>query len=155
MTIQVLSRLMGIILVLSMMGCGGGGEVAPGALGSTVIIKVVSGGVAGPLYGVQFKTDLPAGVTLDTAANGDLAEGVLKATGSNLVSNYVTTTSPQTLEVSVTDGSGFLVGEFLEISCSVAPGTVLTASALTFTEFIGYDKAGWPIPGVTGTLALK
>lgn len=168
MTIQVLSRLMGIIMVLSMLGCGGGGGAAPGTLGTTVAIKVVSGGVSGQLYGVHFEIDLPDGVTLNTDANGDLAVGVMKASGSaegsDVESNYVVSTSaasPAKLYVSVFAkraadlDPGFPVGEFLEISCSVAPGTVLTASALTFTKFIGYDKDGFQIPGVTGTLAPK
>lgn len=167
MTIQTLSRFMGVFVMLCMFGCGGGGGEAPGSLNPTVTILVKTSGVAGPLYGVQFKVNLPAGVTLGTAANGDVADGVVKtygsATGSNLVSNYVASTTPQTLAVSVTSspsGSGFQVGEFLEIACTVASGAVIPVSSQVISDFIAYDKpdinqGGNPISGVTGSWLVK
>lgn len=158
-----MSRLLGVIVLFSLFGCGGGsGGGGTGSSIVTVLVKTVQlSGTAGPFYGVQFKADLPVGVSLNTVGN-DLADGVLKASGgavgSNVGGSYQTTTTSQILSVSVTsspDGLGFPSGEFLAINCTVAPGTVFDPATLAFSEFKVFDNSGAIISDVKGVVMLK
>lgn len=164
MKIETLIRHIAVLVLVTLFGCGGGGGGGGGgdaSTSSTVVVRVKTSGVAVPLYGVQFKAALPAGVTLSTDSNGNLAAGILKATGgavgANIECNYQSGASPQTLAVSVAispSGGGFLVGEFLTVFCTVAPGTVLSSTDIKFSEFKVFDKGGAEISGATGLIEM-
>jgi hypothetical protein len=151
-----------ITLIFLLAGCGGGGGGVVGGVGGTaeptavtIIVKTV--GSTATLYGVEFGFNLPAGVTLTRQASGELAAGVIVpsggAAGASLVTNYQSTTSPQTVEVSLTKISGFPVGEFLTVTVMVAPGVVLQPANVTFSRFKAYDNLnGVPSDSITGTV---
>lgn len=142
-------------------GCGGGGGDAaapfqPVTPANSVVIKSV--GPATTLYGVQFTLQLPSGVTLATPGGGAVAQGVLSASGgaagSSVSSYYDSGATPQTVTVSVTNKSGFQVGQFLTVATQVAPGTTLTPGNLMLTQFKAYDSfLGAVAPAITGEVS--
>ena len=148
-------------LICLVSGCGGGGGGATGsgptATTATVVIKTV--GAPTTLYGVQFKVQIPTGVTLATEGAGVIAAGVMipsgGATGGLLEAGYQSSNSPQTATVSVTHGSGFQVGEFMTMTVTVPPGTVLLPADLVLSEFKAYDNFnGIPTVAITGTATV-
>ncbi|WP_156912255.1 hypothetical protein [Citrifermentans bremense] len=152
-----------ILLTLICSGCGGGGGDAAAPLqfqptpANSVIIK--SAGPATTLYGVQFTLQFPTGVTLATPGGGVVAQGVLTPSGggagSSVSAYYDSGATPQTVTVSVTNSSGFQVGQFLTIATQVAPGTTLVPGNLVLTQFKAYDSvaSGTVDTAITGEVS--
>lgn len=155
---SVLFRIALLALAWTLPGCGGGGGGgASGPTTTTLVVKAL--GSATTLYGIQAKVNLPAGVTLATQPNGELVSGTIVpsggASGATLVTNYQTTTAPQTVTVSLTALSGFPAGEFLKVTVLVAPGIVVNPSDITFVEFKAYqDLQATLASGMTPSISL-
>ncbi|MBJ6725069.1 hypothetical protein [Geomesophilobacter sediminis] len=90
---------------------------------------VVTFGVpAGTIYGVDLVFDLPPGVTVVAGADGAVAPAVLSllsaAAGSFTVAKYTPASGdlPAKVHLVLSNANGFPGGNFLTLSCAVAPG---------------------------------
>jgi len=146
-----------VLLVSLLPGCGGGGGAgnvpAPFST-NTVVIKTL--GAPATLYGVQFKVELPDGVTLAADQFGALTAGAMVpsggAAGASLVTDYQASASYRSVTVSLVKASGFPVGEFLTVNALVPLGTSLSPGDFILSDFKAYDNlaTGGVATAVTG-----
>ena len=125
-------------LALLMSACGGGGgdngggTTPPTITPTKAILKVSTANVpSGTLLGgVKISIVLPAGVTPSVLSGND-ATGSVAASG-NAVSGLFAASSydaaTRTLMPGTISGTGFVSGEFLTITCSIAAGATVTAA---------------------------
>lgn len=114
---------------------------------------------AGTLVGaVQISIALPTGVTPSVVTGND-ASGSVNASGNASSGSLALSTydvATRTLTPGTISGAGFVSGEFLTITCSIAPGT--TVSATDFppqaTVIVISDLSGNSIPGATSPISL-
>ena len=111
------------------------------------------------LYGVQFKLNLPPGLTLPTRSNGEVDAGNLvplgSASGALVVARYQPTLSASILSVSLASENGFSVGDFLAITADLSSDAIPEAIEPTILEFKAYDnRNGIVSDAVTGTLEV-
>ncbi|MBI5485646.1 MAG: hypothetical protein HY888_14480 [Deltaproteobacteria bacterium] len=128
-------------LALMLVGCAGSGvssrvaETTPQALPQSpakVILKLAVTDIPdGTGVGaIQVSLQLPAGVTPNSYSGNDASASVLasgSASGALAASPYNSATG--ILTPAVVSATGFKAGEFLTISCKVAPGTIITTAS--------------------------
>lgn len=100
---------------------------------STAVVNLSVSGVSGNIYGVDLTLDLPAGVTVLADANGSVSASVLLAgglaAGNSLTFAKYTAASgtiPGKVHLALISGSGFSAGQFIALTCVVAPGVTPT-----------------------------
>lgn len=124
------------------------------------IIKVSTANIpAGTLVGaVQISIVLPTGVTPSVLSGNDASGSVNTSgnasSGSLTVSTYDVTT--RTLMPGTISGTGFVSGEFLTITCSIATGTTVSATDFPSqaTVIVISDSNGISISGATSPVSV-
>jgi len=149
------------ILILG--GCGGGGSTATPAP-TKATVKLSTQGTLQPgtaLKGMSVAIRLPAGVTVDTDANGAVLAGVVTVSGtaalgasSMLPPSYTPAsgTVPATLEFTF-GASDFGVGEFATVNFNLGPGS--TPPSATDVAITPADQNLRPVTTLLVALAVE
>lgn len=147
--------------VLSLAGCGGGGDAAQ----PTATLKLSTSGTLAPaaLAGIGITVTLPAGVTVKTDPGGVVSNGVVTVSGV-AVPGFVPTQSytpasganPATLTFAMVSNAraGFGTGEFATVTCNRASGISPTDADFTLTGFTPIDLSGNAVSGLTAHVAV-
>jgi hypothetical protein len=112
------------------------------------------------IKGVQFTLVLPSGVTLKADGSGKPLPGVVTESGVAMIGSSVDAkyvAAAGTLAIALVNGpQGFGLGEFLTVTCDVAPGTTALVGNFSIppesTHFFGLG--GVEIPALTVVPAL-
>jgi hypothetical protein len=165
-------RLAWLLVVMALLaGCGSGGSSTSGidaghGLGpsstessATVTVGAQASAVDTVIYGVEFTITLPAGVSVTAdPATGEPQTGVLRVNDSRAFSGgkytAATATTPATLKVIIVDSSGFTAGDLATVSCSVAPGSAVSAAGFSLSSFSARGADGAPLSGITPRLSV-
>lgn len=145
-------------------GCGGDGGSGPAPVtdsyvfpagNATITFTAMSSAtLAAPVSGIDFRITLPQGMSVTTAggASGQIDSTTVTAgsalTGTNLAfGSYSASTRTAHLSMATTSDS-YRSGEFLRLSCTVAPSTAITLanlkalnSPVSIVKAVGYDAA--------------
>jgi hypothetical protein len=105
--------------------------------------------------GAELTVTLPAGVTVSadsvgTVSSSSIAVSGVAPTGSSVAGRYSAATN--SVMLSVISSNSFSTGEFMTLTCSIAPGTILNANGFTVSGFTAFDANGVAITGATGSL---
>ena len=142
---------MASVLLLSMAfyGCGGGGgggnaggplsdsDVFPAGKATLTFTVSSTEELAVPISGIDFTITLPTGMTVATEAGS--TTGKIKTedvsasptlSGTNLAYGTYLSTSGNTDLVMATTSDKFKIGEFLRLTCTVAPNSNITLKSL-------------------------
>lgn len=148
-----------LTMLLSACG-GGGGTSAPAPAPTKAIIKVSTANVpANTLVGsVQISIVLPAGVVPSVLSGNDASGSVVASgnAGSGLLTASSYDASTRTLTPGTVSGNGFVSGEFLTITCSIATGANVSAADFPSNATVNVisDQNGITIPGATSPLSV-
>lgn len=157
------------LVLFMLISCGGGGgsgsgggEVGGGGTSIVSPAKATVGlnvsGAGAEIYGIECKLILPSGVSLATDSSGEVSSNVitLAATGNKtIVSNYLKTTSPSTVAISLILDEGTTPNEFITLQVDVAPGVDLKSTNLVFSEFKVFNGNGAVVSGANGSVTIK
>jgi hypothetical protein len=157
-----------LLLLFSTMfiaACGGGnGNSDPASSQRTAQVKLAdSGTLASNLSGLEITIALPPGVTPAVDANGALQVSVVTPSGVAANSTILPDKSmytPQqgsnpghlTIVLASKETGGFGIGEFAEVTLSVAAGANPLASEFVATGFAPVDLSGNTVTGLTPTV---
>ena len=157
-------RLIWLALVAALLaGCGSGGGSAGGAAlqPGVVLVDISTRGGADTtvLNAVQCTLQLPAGVTLPVdPTSGMVSAAALHTVVTDLAAGYyqpATSGALATVTLNVASTAGFAVGDLATLSCTVAPGTSVSASGFSLDGFSAKDSNGVVIPGITARFAVR
>ena len=134
------------VAIFGLTACGGGGEgrddAAVRAGASLRLAGTMASGQS--VHGVQMTLHMPPGVTVKiNPANGDVAASVIRFTGSGnptIGVNYIPASGE--LIFLVVHPTGFTLGDFLELTLDVTPGTIPVASDFFLTDVSISDPDG-------------
>lgn len=108
-----------------------------------------------PVAGVQMTLHFPPGITVEIdTATGDVAASVIRVSGSGspaVTGAYylpATTTTDGELRFLVINTTGFTLGDFLELTLNVTPGTIPVATDFTLTNVSISDPDGNLLTGL-------
>jgi len=152
-----MSKIIAALLFMTLLAaCGGEGGTAPSTT-KTVRFSTV-GNTAQQIYGIQLVATLPQGVTLETEANGTIADGIVTLYGSEagslLDTIYDSSATPSSLRIALTKETPIGTGDFVTVKCTVAHGASFTASDISFSQFVAKDGNGATVPGISGNVSL-
>jgi hypothetical protein len=161
-TLRIVLFCLSLALLISACGGGGGGNSEPSPAPTKAILKVSTANVpAGTrVSGVQMLIVLPAGVTPSVLSgidsSGSVAPSGNAAAGSTTSSSY--NASTKTLTLAIINGNGFVSGEFMTITCTIAAGTTVTAANFplqaTVTEVLDSNSNPNRISGATCPISV-
>lgn len=126
----------------------------------TAVLKLAVSGGGGNISGIELVLDLPSGVTLVADADGSVSASVLSVVGS-AAGNVLTAAKysaasgavPGKLHLALVSSGGLADGEFIVLSCAVAPGVTPTfTSALLESGVRVVNASGTEIGAATVTL---
>jgi hypothetical protein len=110
------------------------------------------------LYVVEFTLHLPPGVSVLANPDGMVQEGMLHTFDKNSggASFFPATASSQaSVKVDIIVVGGFVVGPLASLTCTVAPGTVVSTSSFLLDGFSAKDENAVIIPGVTPRFTVQ
>lgn len=152
-----MSKIITALLFMTLLtACGGEGGTAPSTT-KTVRFSTVGNAVQ-QIYGIQLVANLPQGVTVETEANGSIGDGIVtlygSAAGSLVDAMYDSSGTPSSLRIALTKETPLGIGDFVTVKCTVASGVSLTASDITFSQFVAKDGNGATVSGISGNVSL-
>lgn len=163
----------GLLIMAVITACGGGGGGGEGGAGSggsgtgsqqytRATVRLSTSGTTTYIGGVDATLVLPAGVTVQDAANPPLTDtGVVAASGQTaaataLVSgNYSAAGSTVQVIVISEAANGFGSGEYVTVNCDIAAGSTPVAGDFTISKLLVKDRYGATIGGVTATVSVS
>lgn len=154
---NIITKIITAVLFMTLLAaCGGEGGTAPSTTKSVRFSTV--GTTAQQIYGIQLVATLPQGVTVETEANGSIADGIVtlygSAVGSLIDAMYDSTATPASLRIALTKETPLGIGDFVTVKFSVAPGVSLTARDITFSQFVAKDGNGATVSGINGNVSF-
>ncbi len=165
-----------LVTIATLYGCGGGdgggGPVAdsyvfPAGKATLTFTAMSTAHLTAPISGVDFSIKLPTGMSVTTASGGSgqidsttVTPG-LSLSGTNLAYGSYSASTRKAYLGMATTSSSYRSGEFLRLTCTVAPNTAITLadlkalnSPVTLVKAVGYDTATKSTVVLTGTLKV-
>jgi len=158
--------------VILIHGCGGGGGGGGNPASNNPVQKQPTKAVV-KLYtqgslpqgtamsGIGITINLPAGVTVTTAANGGVGSEVIIGSGETapetvvIISDFTpaTGTSPGTLSMVLAskEAAGFGIGEFATVNCGISGGSYPKATDFFTSDFRAIALRGGTAAGLSPT----
>lgn len=167
---QLFRKVMGGVLILAVVGlcsCGqSSSHVQPRT--STIVLKSATAAPANtPLSAIEVTFTLPQGMSV--ATNGSASEQIAvnsittsaSVSGTNIASGSYSSSSRATHLSFVTTSTNFTGGEFLRLTCNLAPNTNLTpdsirtGTAITVVKAVGYDPVSKSTTVLTSSVTVN
>jgi hypothetical protein len=165
--IQNINRLLLSFILLSCIGCGGGGssDAPVGISKATISFSLISTATLPfRISGLQINGTLPAGVSVTTGDAADprsITAGLVVGSAVGTVADWQSSvfgsySTPNRVRLMIVDGSntkpGFGPGEMVRLTCSVAAGTTISESErLALESAITFKASGWDPAATSGT----
>jgi hypothetical protein len=142
--------------LMTIYGCGSSGgdsDVLPAGKATLIFTAMSTARLDAPLSGINLTLALPQGISVATTAGqsgqidtASITPG-LTMSGTNLAFGSYSASSGKARLSMATTSSGYRSGEFLRLTCTVAPNTAITLSGLKamnspllVTKAVGYDQ---------------
>jgi hypothetical protein len=175
---KITLKLAGLALVLMALlyGCGddkASGPVAdnyvfPAGNATLTFSAMSTATLAAPISGLDIAVVLPSGMSVATTSgvSGQIQSAAITPgtalSGTNLAFGSYSASSGKTRLSMATTSSNYRLGEFLRLTCSVAPNTAISLATVkglntpvTVTKAVGYDAISKSTVDLTGKLAVS
>jgi hypothetical protein len=152
--------------LLAITACGGGGGSVSAPQPTTVTFRLSTSGTlphGTSLAGIAIVVILPAGVTVETNADGSVSGVVARVTGVAAPGTVLTplytpasSAAPGKLAIALAsnNAAGFATGEFAMITCNISSGISPNVADFVLTDFKPFDLNGTTVNGLTASATM-
>jgi hypothetical protein len=169
---QLFRKVMGGVLILAAVGLCSCGQSSSHVQPRTSIIVLKAATTAPgttPISAIEVTFTLPEGMSVATSGGTSeqiATDGLTTSaglTGTNIASGTYSPSNRATHLSFVTTGDNYTGGEFLRVTCNIAPNanitpdSIRTGTPVTVVKAVGYDparKSTVPVTGVSVTLDM-
>lgn len=173
---KVTMMIMAVITAVALYGCGddnASGPVAdnyvfPAGNATLAFSAISTATLAAPISGIDISVVLPSGMSVATTSgvSGQIQSASITPgtalSGTNLAFGSYSASNGKTRLSMATTSNNYRSGEFLRLSCSVAPNTAISLAnvkalnnPVTVTKAVGYDAITKSTVDLTGKLAVS